>query len=179
MLEVSWKNNSDRYAWFLGQNSVALPPLGQENQLPQKVLATNGFTTAQITPSSLSYAADMFFVWLTQIAPPPDPSVYWFATRLCQPVQVSILGYRPYWQICAGRASGSQTIPKLADNNWADGQNLFRTPVSSPAEPYNFDAEHDALPADLRIGITSVAGDSDLSLMVLISDVGHHASAST
>jgi hypothetical protein len=176
MLNVVWKNLSRVHDWFLGQHLVALPPWGYASILPQANLPAGQMATAQaqltLPGQILVNAADAFFVWWADLAAQPgQPSVYWFATRLNQPVNAGPVGYAPYWQICAGQCLGPPAIPNLTDSIWRPGQNLFRTPTAEVAQPYSFTAQDDALPSGLRITFSPVAGGSDLSLTVVISDV--------
>lgn len=174
MLEVTWRNTSRVYSWTLFQHYTAPPPWGRMALSPSATLPAGEFatTSAQMTIAgqTLINAADMFFSWHADIVPAADPPLYWFATRLNQPVNVGTAGYSPYWQICAGVGTG---VPLLADSAWdtSGGQNLFRTPVEDASIPYVFDAAADAVPANLKIAITPTAGGSDLSLFVEISDL--------
>ncbi len=177
MLDLLIKNISQTYTFQLGQQLVAPPLWGHMEVSPRPVLAAGTMGSAEarmvITGQSFINAADMFFLWYAQVPPgAPEGGIYWFAVRLCQPVNVATAGFEPYWQICAWLATEPSQIPHLTDSIWGSGQNLFRSPPQST--PYDFNKSDDALPSNLAITLTPQVGSNDLTVTVQISDVPKH-----
>jgi hypothetical protein len=174
MLDLVVKNISKTYTFQLGQQFIAPPPWGHMEVSPGPMLPAGTMGSAEarmvITGQSIINAADMFFLWYAQLPPGgPEGGIYWFAVRLCQPVNVGPAGYDPYWQMCAWLASEASAIPHLTDSSWTPGQNYFRSPPQSA--PYDFNAADDRLPSNLAIRATPQVGSSDISVTVQISDV--------
>lgn len=174
MLSIQWNNNSYKYEWTLGQTMTAPPPWGHMANLPKSHLAKgeHDMTGAQmdIAGQDLIDAANMFFVWYAEVVAAPTPSVYWFATAAIQPVNVFHGGPSNYWEICAGQVTSPDQIPNLTDTAYGSGINPFRQAVSDPAQPYDFTAAADSLPANLSISVAAIVGGEDLQVVVKMSD---------
>ena len=134
MLDLVVKNISKTYTFQLGQQFIAPPPWGHMEVSPGPMLPAGTMGSAEarmvITGRSIINAADMFFVWYAQLPPGgPEGGIYWFAVRLCQPVNVGPAGYDPYWQMCAWLASEASAIPHLTDSEPDAGTELLPLPA--------------------------------------------------